>query len=289
MRYLFFTLLAMLCCTGTSVAENKNYPTAQDHPTLSIADSIACKRYLDSADNSLLFSIRRQLYLDSALQIAPWRAGLWQQKSMPLLKQRKYELAMPYLDSAVKYNEHKYLDYRAFIKCIFAKSYKDAIADFNAARALLGNSGVMDHSYDFYIGMCYLQLNNFDSCSHLMQKCIDEQTRKNGPSWVHPMNWFYLGIAQQEQLQYEKAISSFDSCLKLYPNFCDAKYYKADCLVKTGRLTEAKPVMEQALADFRNGYTINEDNAIYELYPYQVVKAFIEGYAQYLQTAPSTK
>jgi len=78
--------------------------------------------------------MKRQLYIDSALNIVPKASQLWQQKAMPLFKQKKYEIAMPFLDSAVKYDKTKHwLEYRAFIKCIFQKSYRAAIKDFNLA------------------------------------------------------------------------------------------------------------------------------------------------------------
>ena len=87
-------------------------------------DSILLQKYLDSANNAGLFSIKYQLYMDSALTIKPWKANWWQHKAMTLYKKKKYEAGAPYLDSAVKYNELSYIDYSAFMKCIFQKSYR---------------------------------------------------------------------------------------------------------------------------------------------------------------------
>jgi hypothetical protein len=36
---------------------------------------------------------------------------LWQQKSMPILKAKKYEVGMKYLDKAVKYNPERWQSY----------------------------------------------------------------------------------------------------------------------------------------------------------------------------------
>ena len=82
-------------------------------------------------------------------------AYLWQQKAMPLFKARKYEAGMIFLDKAVLYDEAEYLDYRAFIKCIFAKTYREAIIDFEKCKEKVGNSYVMDHTYDFHIALSY--------------------------------------------------------------------------------------------------------------------------------------
>lgn len=242
--------------------------------TLSIRDSLKLRVYVDSINHSDLFSVRRQSYLDSALMIKPWSAFWWQQKSMPLDKQNKYELAKPYLDSAVKYNRSKYLDYRGFVNCIFRKNYSEAISDFKAAQNEFGYRHVMDHSYDFWLGLSYLQLNKFDSSIMCLDKAIKTERESRSDSLAHFMNWFYLGIAWYEKENNTKAIYCFDKCLEQYEHFSDAKYYKAYCLTRLNKKTEARTLILEADADFKKGYTINEDNVIYETYPYQINQRF---------------
>lgn len=65
---------------------------------------------------------------------------------MPLFKQGKYEAGMGFIDKAVKYDRQRWQDYRAFIKCVFAKTYRDAISDFEDYQERFGYSYVMDHS-----------------------------------------------------------------------------------------------------------------------------------------------
>lgn len=246
-------------------------------------DSIRLYKYLNKVGEFPLFSMKRQLYIDSALNIVPKASQLWQQKAMPLFKQKKYEIGMTYLDSAVKYDKTKHwLEYRAFIKCIFQKSYRAAIIDFNLAQKQNGNSFVMDHSYQFYKGLCYLQLNKFDSAEYLIDKEIKEEikTRKE----AHHLHWLYLGIVQFEKENYVEAIKSFDSGLKLYPQFSDIQFYKAVCLHELKQYKQAVELLQSAKENLQNGYGINEDNAIYEAYPYQInksmVDAFIEGFQE---------
>jgi tetratricopeptide (TPR) repeat protein len=241
---------------------------------ISVVDSIRLRRYLDTINTLSIFSQKYQTYFDSALAIKPWNAYWWQQKAMPLFKRQKYEAGLPYLDSAVKYDQHRYIDYRAFMKCVFQKNYTGAIRDFQTSKAVIGAGAVMDHSYDFYIGLCYLQLNMLDSAEYFLNKTIDAQRLSVGSKWVHPLDLFYLGVVCYEQASYARAIVVFDSCLALYPNFSDAKYYKAICLSRTGLKEQGKLLMTEAGNDFNQGYTINEDNAIYEWYPYQVRKGY---------------
>ena len=49
-----------------------------------------------------------------------------------------------------------------------------------------------------------------------------------------------------------------------------SRFYKAVCLKKLGKPEEAKIYDELAEKNGRRGFTINEDNAIYERYPYQM-------------------
>lgn len=88
---------------------------------------------------------------------------------MPLSKQGKYEIGMTYIDKAVIYDRLRYQDYRAFIKCIFAKTYRVAIKDFEDYKDRFGDGYVMDHTYDFHIAPSYLQLNEFEKAEEILK------------------------------------------------------------------------------------------------------------------------
>ncbi|MFM2048403.1 MAG: hypothetical protein RI955_951 [Bacteroidota bacterium] len=207
---------------------------------------------------------------DSAIALLPSKAFLYQQQAMPLYKRHKYEAGKPYLDKAVALNPKKYLPYRGFMNCIFRKNYHDAIADFTEVKRLLGNGFEMDHEYDFYIALSYLQLNNFDSAKILFQKCIETESAKYGAKYVHQLNYFYLAIVESELENYPIAVSYLDSCLIRYPNFSDAQYYKAIWLKHIDRNYDSQPLLHEAYNNSRDGYSITEDNTFYEKYPYQM-------------------
>ena len=214
-------------------------------------------------------SRERVMYLDSALMFLPHEAYLWQQKAMPLYKQMKYEAGEAFLDSAVKYDTTQNLDYRAFMECIFSKRYRESLADFQLAKRMRPDAGVMDHEYNWYMGLCYLQLDKFDSAEQCFAACVKHDERL-GKDWVHYMHTFYLGIVMYEEHRYADAIENFDRAIARYPHFSDAKYYKSLCIMKLHDTKAALPTMIEARDDFREGYTVNEDNAIYERYPYQL-------------------
>ena len=87
---------------------------------------------------------------------------------------------------------------------------------------------------------------------------------------------FYAGIAAQELNQHKEAIQYFDAALKSYSNFSDAKYYKSLSLFRIEQFDIAEKTLNECELDFKSGYTINEDNAMYEKYPYQIKQFYID-------------
>jgi tetratricopeptide (TPR) repeat protein len=242
-------------------------------------DSALYKLYVDSLNNCTLYSQKRQRYLDSLLILDHYDSYWWQQKAMPLYKLKKYEIAKPFLDSAVKYDKtYHWTEYRGFMNCIFQKNYAEAIVDFKAVELLNPNGLEMDHSYNFYIGLSYLQLNQFDKAFLYAQKSIAYSENQWGKG--HYLEYMYAGIIKMELLEYENAIAYLDKALMIFSNFSDAKYYKAICLRKLKKDKESYALIKEALKDLKNGYTINEDNALYEDYPYQVRLRQLEMFAK---------
>src|SRR5690606_11666425 len=119
-----FTTFLLVGC------QNPNDHSAASNIDLDKQQGIIEKYLVDSARQYSYYSKEWQKYIDMGLQEDSTIAYLWQQKAMPLFKQGKYELGMQYLDKAVYYDRSRWLNYRAFIKCIFAKTYRAAITDF---------------------------------------------------------------------------------------------------------------------------------------------------------------
>lgn len=211
-----------------------------------------------------------QTCLDDGLKKDSTVAYLWQQKAMPYFKCKKYEIGMPFLDKAVLYDKQEWLPYRGFMKCIFSRNYKDAITDLEECIKLYGNGYRMDHTYSFYIGLCYLQLNEYAKAEKILDDYVND-IYKNRQQLEHPTAYFYQGIAKYELKKWDEAIAIFDKALKIYPEFSDAKFYKAICLLKQGKSKEDFiALIKTAREDAAKGYSINEDNTIYETYPYQI-------------------
>lgn len=257
--------LLFLQCTG------QNHKIEESLETKKVRQDSIIEKYVTNCAKTYNYTFQMpewQDCLDKGLMIDSTVAYLWQQKAMPYFKAKKYEVGMEYLDKAVKYDPKSWLSYRAFIKCIFVKNYKDAIKDFELCLQMDGNTYVQDHTYQFYIALSYLQLNEFEKAENIFQKDIATQEEK----WneVHFIDLFYYGISKYEQGKWEEAIVEFDKSLEQYPGFSDAEYYKSNCLWRLNRYEESESLYDKAKMDAAMYRTISESNAIYETYPYQV-------------------
>lgn len=274
MKYMWLVLISILIsCSEKKESPRSELVTEKVAPIkMSSEDSLKISQYFNKAWDSGMYSVKYQTYLDSALMIKPDSAYLWQQKAMPLYKARKYSVGKPFLERAVEHNPKAYLSYSAFMKCLFSKEYAESITKFKKAIILNGDSYVMDHTYNFYIALGYLQLNQFEKAKEYLGKSKEQQFLDfpNDPpeEACHYLDWFYLGVAEDELGNHEVAIENFDMSLKVYKNFGDAMYYKAYSQLALDRVDEAKSTYKMAFENTQK--TINEDNVFYEIYPYQI-------------------
>ncbi|MGP1992403.1 tetratricopeptide repeat protein [Zobellia laminariae] len=264
MKYLVFIFVLFASCTGAGESQIEKEQTP-----LTTQDSLKIENYVEKAYKS---GLNYQKYLDSVLLIKPDSAYFWQQKAMPLYKARKYSVGKPFLKKAADLDPQNFLSYSAFMKCLFSKEYEESIEEFMDMKERFGDSYVMDHTYNFYIALDYLQLNRFDEAKAFLIKSKEQQLKDfpEDPPYeaCHYMDWFYLGIAEMELNNYAEAVKMFDTSLLVYTNFADAMYYKAFCMKRLGKIDDAKILFEEAIKNKEN--TINEDQVFYEIYPYQV-------------------
>lgn len=229
--------------------------------------------YLDSAYTKYsIYSLEGQRCADTALMIDPTFAAAWQQKAMPHLKNGDFPHWIELIDKAVALDPRSWLDYRAFCKIIFMKDYDGGLQDIHQAQKRVPNKTlvVMDHSYDYWKSLCYMETGRLDSALFFMQKSVDDQVKAHGFEWTHYGDLFYLGVLYFDKGQIEKATYYLDASLKNASSFPDALYYKALIMLKMNKKDKAIDFFNRLILAKEKGYRMNEDNEIYANYPRQI-------------------
>jgi tetratricopeptide (TPR) repeat protein len=232
-----------------------------------------------------------------AVELDPTHAEAWRELSIPFLKRGMPHLWKKYIDKAVELDPIAWQGYRGYNYLWFYRDYKSAIADFNATDTLTPNftDAPQGHSVDFWRGIAYLGLKDYENCIAYFDKHIQKEIEETGEDWVEHEAFLYRGIAHFEKNQsknyldnnpgrFQLALNDFNTLLKYNPDFADAKYYKALTLLEENKMLqqriqienqtrsnnrrakmmktqiqenikEAKKIGDQAIENFQNGYS----------------------------------
>ena len=211
-------------------------------------------------------------YCDSLIAACPNIAQAYQQKAMPLIKCGDYAQAFPLVDKAVALDANRWLAYRGFLKCIFAKDYTGAIADFQRVARLKPNGREMDHTYPFFEGACELELGHYQLAEAAFARDMALQRGGDGQGEIHFNTLWYAGVVAARLKQYAQAQAYLQQCLKAYPQHPEANYYLALTYRAQGQLGLARQQLEAAQRALIGGYRLNEDNMFYANYPEQITE-----------------
>lgn len=163
----------------------------------------------------------------------------------------------PQYDKAVKLDSVTRIPWRGYLYLWFYRDYKKAIADFDASDTLTPNfiDAPQGHSVDYWRGIAYLGLRNYEKSNWYFEKHIAKETEDFGEDYVDLTAFLYNGIAYYETGNFEKAHRNFDKQLQYSRNLsADAKYYKALILKEENKTEEAKKLVNSAISDFKTGY-----------------------------------
>jgi len=193
--------------------------------------------------------------LDSILNLDPTNAAAWREISIPYLKRGMPLQWKPLIDKAVYHDAKTWRPVRGYLYLIFYRNYKKAIADFDASDSLTDYiDHPQGHSVDFWRGIAYLGLKDYENSISYWNKHIDRETEESGEDWVELEAFLYRGIAYYEWDKPEKAMEDFDRAIHYFKQSADAKYYKALLLKDAGKNDEAKILVEEAIVDFKAGF-----------------------------------
>jgi len=198
--------------------------------------------------------------LDSILKLDPTNAAAWREISIPYLKRGMPLQWKPLIDKAVEHDAKTWQPMRGYLYLWFYRDYKKAIADFDASDTL---TPALDypqgHSVDFWRGIAYLGLKDYQNSIAYWDKHITKETEDSGEDWVELEAFLYRGIAYYESGNSERALENFDKVIHYFKQSADAKYYKSLIFKGADRNEEALALIEDAIVDFNTGFYNNRD------------------------------
>jgi len=194
------------------------------------------------------------------LEIDSINAEAYRELSIPYLKRGIPHEWEKWMKGAIKYDAIKWQPYRGYNYLWFYRDYKRAIADFNASDTLTPYlDHPQGHSVDFWRGIAYLGLKDYDNSIAYWDKHISKETEDTGEDWVELEAFLYRGIAYYEWDNNEKAMENFDKAIHYFKQTADSKYYKALILKDQGEIEAALALTEEAILDFNAGFYNNRD------------------------------
>lgn len=202
-------------------------------------------------------SVKMMSYTEEAIALNPQNADAWRELSIPYLKRGMPHKWKPLFEKAVYHDSVTWQPWRGYLYLWFYRDYKKAIADFDASDTLTPNfiDAPQGHSVDYWRGIAYLGLKNYEKSNWYFEKHIAKETEQFGKDYVDLTAFLYNGICYFEAGNYKKALSNFENQLT-YSNqlSADAKFYKAQILKAENKITEAKTLIESAINDYKAGY-----------------------------------
>ncbi|TCI92260.1 tetratricopeptide repeat protein [Tenacibaculum sp. M341] len=209
--------------------------------------------------------------IQKAIDIDPTYDEAVRELSVAYLKRGIPHIWKKHIDKAVDLNPEMWMGYRGYNYLWFYRDYKKAIRDFDEVDRLTPNfiDAPQGHSVDYWRGVAYLGLKNYEKSIAYFDKEIKQETEKFSENSVEVTSFLYRGIAYYQMENYEEAKNNFNKLLKhSYNKYADGKYFLAQILKKEGKIKEAKEMLQAALQDFEEGYVNKRPyvESMHELY-----------------------
>jgi len=242
---------------------------AQNKPTLEVTQKL-----LDSLSVYSQGTMQMDLYLKLILDYEPNNHEVYMGRSVPYNKRGEHASGFAMLNKAVELAPALNLGYRSFVKLYMMQDFEGALQVCLRLDSLTSYAkpGVWGEDMDMVIGLCYLQLNDFQKARLRFTNSINTVTKEAGKEWNSPRVFLYLGVTLMKEKAYAQAIEVFDELIELYPKFSEAYYYKAQCYSALKDLNNAEASLEKCKEIF--GKYGAEKNPYFEL-PYQIYPSML--------------
>src|SRR5450631_812411 len=264
--------LSILVVSGPGCRSTTRISDVKDCRNRKFRDSLVV-RYVDNGAEKLPYIYNNPAwgwYLDSILMICPNIAAAYQLKAVPAIKNGDYIKAYSLDEKAAELDSQQFVSYLGFLKCIFTKDYSGAIIDFDRANKIIPGGAEMDHSFYFYLGICYLELGQYKEAQFNFNRDIYFQNKGDSSREMHFNSLLYMGITKSENNELDSAEIYLKKCLLIYKELPEANYYLALIYKKRKEEDLEKKYLATAQRSIIEGYSMYEDNLYYVNYPKQI-------------------
>lgn len=231
--------------------------------TLSTEEKIALSKEMYSTSGRFGQGTAQQLsIIDSILTLDPSNCDAIRARTIAYLKRGLMKEWKPLFDQAVACDPIEWVPWRGYLYLQFYRDYEKAIADFDASDTLTPNftDAPQGHSVDYWRGIAYLGLKDYENSIRYFDLYINEVTEENGEDWAEPTAFLYRGIAHYENKNPQAALKDFDKMILYNKNkTADGSYHKALVLFEDSKYEEAKKELNIAIENFNLGYYNKHD------------------------------
>ena len=160
-----------------------------------------------SGENLLQGSPESMKRIEEAIALDTTYAEAIRELSVAYLKRGMPHKWKPILNEAVAQDAATWQPMRGYLYLWFYRDYKKAIADFDASDTLTDYlDHPQGHSVDFWRGIAYLGLKDYENSITYWDKHIKLETEQTGEDWVEFEAFLYRGIAYYESGNTLKAL-----------------------------------------------------------------------------------
>ena len=219
-------------------------------------------------------TMQSDLYYRLILEKYPNTHEAYMSRSVAYNKTGEHSTGFSLLNKAVELAPTLNLGYRAFVKLYMMHDYEGALQDCLRLDSLTSYAkpGVWGEDMDMVIGLCYLQLNDYQKARVRFTNSINTVTQESGKAWISPRVFLYLAITLMKEQAYKQAIQVLDELVQMNPDFSEAYYYKAQCYSSIKDSKNAEKTIEKCKQVFEKYGA--EKNAYFEL-PYQIYPSML--------------